>query len=142
MIKVTFMETEHAKEAPGLLWSVLTNRCPHCRKGKLFTNPNPYDLKTTMRMPEHCPVCGQPYELQTGFYYGTGYVSYFVSILIIMASFVLWYFTLGFSLHDNRIYWWLGCMSALLIVLQPVLQRLCRSIWIAFFVRYDRGLKV
>jgi len=135
------MSAENTRSKPSLLWSILTNRCPHCRKGKLFTKPNAYDLKTTMRMPEHCPVCGQPYELQTGFYYGTGYVSYFVSIFIIILSFVAWYFTIGFSLHDNRIYWWLGAMSVLLIILQPLLQRLCRSIWIACFVRYDPNLK-
>ncbi len=135
------MTSEMTNKRPGLLWSVLANRCPHCRQGKLFSDPNPYDLKNTMKMPEHCPVCGQLYELQTGFYYGTGYVSYFVSLVIIIASFVAWFFTIGFSLNDNRIYWWLGVMSALLIVLQPVLQRLCRSIWIAFFVRYDPDVK-
>ena len=135
------MDTENVNKKPGLLWSVLTNRCPHCRSGRLFTSRNPYELKTTMRMPQHCPVCGQPFELQTGFYYGTGYVSYFVSIFIIILSFIAWYFTIGFSLHDNRIYWWLGSMSILLIALQPVLQRLCRSIWIAFFVHYDPDLK-
>jgi len=133
------MSVEILTKKPGLLWSVLANRCPHCRKGKLFSDPNPYHLKNTMKMPEHCPECGQPFELQTGFYFGTGYVSYFVSLFIIILSFIAWYFTIGFALHDNRIYWWLGSMSVLLIVLQPVLQRLCRSIWIAFFVRYDAG---
>jgi len=123
---------------PGLLWSVFTNRCPHCREGKLFTYRNPYDLKHTMDMPEHCPVCGQAYELQVGFYYGTGYVSYFLAVFIIMLSFGLWFITIGFGLHDNRLFWWLGCISVLLVVLQPVLQRWCRSIWIAFFVHYNK----
>ncbi len=124
----------------SLLASVLGNRCPRCREGALFTHPNPYDLRTTMRMPEHCPVCGQAYELQTGFYFGTGYVSYFLSVGVIMLSFVLWYFTIGFSLTDNRLYWYLASISAFLILTQPVQQRLCRSIWIACFVRYDREL--
>ncbi len=136
------MTTEISNNTPGLLQSVLTNKCPHCRKGRLFTDPNPYNLKSTMDMPEHCPVCGQPFELQTGFYFGTGYVSYFVSLLIIFASFIAWFFTIGFSLHDNRLYWWLGSMSVLLIALQPLLQRLCRSIWIAFFVHYDPKWRV
>ena len=122
--------------------SVLSNRCPRCREGKLFSSANPYDLKTTMRMPAHCPVCGQAFELQTGFYFGTGYVSYFVSVLIFMLTFVAWYFTIGFSLSDNRLYWYLGSVSLLLLLLQPVLQRLCRSIWIACFVRYDRGWRI
>ncbi len=122
----------------GLAGSVLTNKCPRCREGQLFCSSNPYDLKATMRMPKHCPVCGQAYELQTGFYFGTGYVSYFLSVFIIMITFVLWFFTIGFSLNDSRLYWYLGSISALLLVTQPVLQRLCRSIWIAFFVRYEK----
>jgi uncharacterized protein (DUF983 family) len=120
----------------SLAGSVLANRCPRCREGRLFTDPNPYRLKTTMRMPEHCPVCGQAFELQTGFYFGTGYVSYFLSVFVIMLTFTLWYFTIGFSLTDNRLFWYLGLVSAFLITTQPVQQRLCRSIWIAFFVRY------
>lgn len=131
------MCAEKTNAGRSLAGSVLTNRCPRCREGRLFTDPNPYHLRSTMRMPEHCPVCGQVFELQTGFYFGTGYVSYALSVLLVMVSFVLWYFTIGFSLDDNRLFWWLGSISALLIFLQPVLQRLCRSIWIAFFVRYD-----
>ncbi len=90
-----------------------------------------------MRMPERCPVCGQAFELQTGFYFGTGYVSYFLSVLIILVTAALWFFTIGFSLTDNRLYWYLVSISSLLLMTQPVLQRLCRSVWIAFFVRYD-----
>lgn len=131
------MCTKQQHAGRGLVAAVLTNRCPRCREGKLFTNPNPYDFKTTMRMPEHCPVCGQSFELQTGFYFGTGYVSYFLSVLIIIISFIAWFFTIGFSLDDNRLFWWLGTISALLLISQPVLQRLCRSIWIACFVRYN-----
>jgi len=120
------------------LGSVLTNRCPRCREGQLFTDPNPYHLKTMMQMPSHCPVCGQAFELQTGFYFGTGYVSYFLSVFIMMLTFVLWFFTIGFSLTDNRLLWYICTVSAFLLLTQPVQQRLCRSIWIACFVRFDK----
>ena len=127
--------TKHAGR--GLVASVLTNSCPKCREGKLFTNPNPYDFRTTMRMPEHCPACGQAFELQTGFYFGTGYVSYGLSILFCALSFITWFFTIGVSANDNRLFWWLGINGVVLLALQPLLQRLSRSIWIACFVRYD-----
>lgn len=90
-------------------------------------------------MPEHCPVCGQAFELQTWFYFGTGYVSYFLSVGFILITAVLWFFTIGFSFNDNRLYWYLGLVSAFLLVTQPLQQRLCRAIWIAFFVRYDKS---
>jgi hypothetical protein len=94
-----------------------------------------------MRMPEHCPVCGQPYELQTGFYFGTGYVSFALSVALLAVSFVAWYFTIGMAaaIDDYRLFWWLGLSTAALLITQPLLQRLSRSIWIAFFVRYDRN---
>jgi uncharacterized protein (DUF983 family) len=129
------MSAENSR--PGLLTSILTNRCPHCRQGKLFVNHNPYDLRTTMRMPDHCPVCGAPYELQTGFYFGTGFVSYGVSVLLLGVAFVAWALTFGLSYKDDSIYWCLGVSSGILLILQPLLQRLARSIWIAMFVKYD-----
>ncbi len=131
------MSTDHSTEQPGLLHSVLTNKCPHCRQGDLFLYPNAYDLKNTMKMPEACPVCGQKYELQTGFYFGTGFVSYGLSVFLSGVTFVAWWFTIGVSIRDNRLFWWLGINAALLILLQPLLQRLARSIWISFFIRYE-----
>jgi hypothetical protein len=131
------MCAHHADRNPGLIASVLTNKCPRCRRGNLFTFANPYKLKTTMRMPELCSECGQPFELETGFYFGTGYVSYGLSVFITGLCFIAWYFLVGISIYDNSIFWWLGCNSLLLVILQPVLQRLARSIWITFFVRYN-----
>src|SRR4051812_28986999 len=111
---------ENTRSNPGLLWSVITNRCPHCRKGKLFSDPNPYDLKSTMQMPDACPVCGQKFELQTGFYFGTGFISYGLTVFFSGVTFVVWWFTVGMSVKDDRIWWWLGLNAALLILLQPV----------------------
>ena len=133
------MCAEHNHSNRGLISSMLTNRCPRCREGKLFTQPNPYNFGKMMDMPEHCPVCGQKYELQTGFYFGTGYVGYALSVFFSVATIIIWNLTLGISIKDNSIFWWLGVNAALLLLLQPVLQRLSRSIWIAFFVRFDKN---
>lgn len=123
---------------PNLFVSVLSNRCPRCRKGKLFTKSNPYNLPRMMDMPERCPVCGQLYELETGFYMGTGYVSYGLSVAFTGLFFIFWWIVFGISISDNSIFWWLGTNTALLLLIQPILQRLSRSIWIAFFVPYDK----
>ena len=133
------MCAEHKDNSRGLLSSVLTNRCPRCREGKLFSQSNPYNLQHMTDMPEHCPVCGQKYELQTGFYFGTGYVGYALSVAISAITIILWALTLGLSVMDNSIFWWLGVNAAVLLLIQPVLQRLSRSIWIAFFVRHDKN---
>lgn len=88
-------------------------------------------------MNESCPVCGQPTEIEVGFYYGTGYVSYAVSTALSVVSFLLWWLIIGFSLEDSRFFWWLGFNAILLVVLQPVLMRLSRTLWLSWFVSYD-----
>jgi len=135
------MDADSKTKSPGIMQSIFSNKCPHCRKGDLFMDPNPYHLKTTMHMPEHCPVCGQKFDLQTGFYFGTGFVSYGLTILISGLTFVIWWFAIGMGINDNRIWWWLGLNAALLLLLQPPIQRLARSIWIALFVGYDANWK-
>lgn len=133
------MCASNIKPTSNIVFSVLCNKCPNCRRGNLFTDPNPYHLKNMMDMPEHCSVCGQAFELETGFYFGTGYVSYGLSVAFIGLSFIAWFFTLGISIKDNSIFWWLGTTIAALLIIQPLLQRLSRSIWIAFFVPFTNG---
>jgi hypothetical protein len=136
------MPSEKPASKKGLLKSVLTNKCPRCRTGNLFVDPNPYHLKNTMKMPETCPICRQKFELQTGFYFGTGFVSYGLTVFFSALTFVLWWFTIGVSVHDNRLYWWLAINALVLFILQPPIQRLARSVWIAFFVRYENNAGV
>jgi hypothetical protein len=88
-------------------------------------------------MPEHCPVCGQILEIEPGFYYGTGFVSYALSVMVCVASFIAWNLFIGMSLQDNRLFWWIGLNAFLLLALQPLMMRLSRSIWLHFFVRYN-----
>ena len=90
-----------------------------------------------MRMNKTCPVCGQPTEIEVGFYYGTSYVSYVLTILISVLSFIAWWLIIGMSLHDNRFFVWIGFNAVLLILLQPWLMRFSRSLWISWFVKYD-----
>jgi len=92
-------------------------------------------------MNERCPVCGQPTDIEVGFYYGTSFVSYTLCIVITIAFLFLWWLTIGFSFDDNRFFWWIGIDVALLIVLQPWLMRLSRSLWISWFVRYNPDWK-
>lgn len=130
-----------AEKKKSYLAAVLTNKCPRCREGYLFTNTNAYQLKNVVQMNEHCPVCGQVTEIEVGFYYGTGYVSYALSVAFIVSFFVAWYVLIGFSINDNRIFWCLGGSITALILLQPLLMRLSRSIWLSWFVKYDVNWK-
>ena len=119
--------------------SLIYNKCPRCRQGDLFLRKNTYQLKNgaNVKMHEECPVCHQQTELEVGFYYGTSYVSYALTVLFSGISFALWFFSIGFGLEDNRLFWWLGLNALVLLLLQPICMRLSRTLWISWFVDFD-----
>ena len=127
------------KKAVPAIISSLQCKCPRCREGNMFVSRNPYNLKQTLKMQKECPVCKQPFELEVGFYYGSSYVSYAMSVALSVASLIAWWVFIGLSIYDNRFIYWLVFNAVLLLVLQPVLMRLARSIWLAFFVRYNKS---
>lgn len=92
-------------------------------------------------MPKKCCECNQPYELEVGFWYGTGYVSYALSVALSVTSFVAWYVLIGMSTKDARFFWWMGTNIFLLVFLQPWLMRLSRVIYLYFFVSYNPDYK-
>ncbi len=128
---------DQQEERPGLLLSLLQCRCPRCRRGKLFRQDNPYRLARFMQMHQRCEVCGQTFDMEPGFYYGTSYVSYALTVMISAATFIAWWVLIGLSSQDHRFVWWIVLNAILLVLLQPPLMRLSRSIWLAFFVHYS-----
>lgn len=106
----------------------------------MFKNQNPYHslkLSKIFDMPETCPVCNQRYDLEPGFWYGTGYVSYALAVAVSVATFIAWWVFVGISADDNRVLYWLLANAVILVVLQPWLMRLSRVIYIRFFVNYS-----
>jgi hypothetical protein len=100
-----------------------------------------WNLKKLFAMPPKCTECSQPFELELGFWYGTAYVSYVLTVMLSVSTFVAWYVLIGMSTSDNRFFWWLGINIFLLVVLQPWLMRLSRVIYLYFFVKYDPNYK-
>ena len=131
------MCAEKKDQKPGYLWSLIHHKCARCRSGDMFQTKGAYRLKHFMKMYDKCPVCNQRMEIEVGFYYGTGYVSYALTVALSVTTFVAWWVLIGMSAHDNRFFWWLGINITLLLMLQPYLMRLSRAIWLSFFVRYN-----
>src|SRR4051812_39901978 len=102
---------------PGV-FNLFKCKCPRCRKGDIFEDKNPWHLSKTMKMNKECPVCRQPLDIEVGFYFGSSYVSYAITVAFSVATFVAWLVLVGFSLYDNRIFYWLSLNAFLLIVLQ------------------------
>lgn len=140
----TFAVMENNKPAPSYILSIFKMKCPRCRRGKMFQDTNPYKslkLSHIFNMPDTCPECGQKYDLETGFWYGTGYVSYALAVAISVATFIAWWVLIGVSVDDNRVFWWLGLNCLLLVIVQPWMMRLSRVIYLYFFVSYDPNYK-
>lgn len=105
----------------------------------MFTNKGVFPLKKLLDMPEHCPVCGQKYELEVGFYYGTGYVSYALSVALSVFNFVWYGVLIGLSYKDYSFFYCLITSTAIVILLQPWLMRLSRVLYLYMFVKYGKG---
>ena len=98
----------------------------------MFINPNPYNLRDITRMHDACPVCGQDYVIEPGFYFGAAYVSYAINIVLLISSFVL----LFFVLHLDGPYLYTG-LAVVVMAISPVIFRISRAAWINIFVKYE-----
>lgn len=115
------------------VYSILANKCPKCQEGNFFIYNNPYNLKQFDKMNSSCPVCGEDFEKEPGFYYGAMYVNYALTVAIGVGTFLLVYLLFGF---DPVIY--LSSLIAVLLFTFPWLYRTGRLTWINFFVRYSK----
>ncbi|MBS1918175.1 MAG: DUF983 domain-containing protein [Bacteroidetes bacterium] len=131
------MCADKKNNGPGYLWSVFHHKCSRCRTGRMFKVKNAYHLKHFMKMYDRCPACTQYFEIEPGFYYGTAYISYAITVALSVATFIGWWLLLGFSLEDNSVLKWIVSNMIVLILIQPYLMRLSRAIWLSFFVPYN-----
>lgn len=139
-LKYQLPETEDTKR--GYLSTVLGCWCPRCRQSHLFEDRNAYHLKNTMKMHKTCPTCGQPSEIEVGFYTGAAYTSYALMVAVLTAVTVAWKVLIGFNmsdLNDMRIFWCLLAGVAVVLITTPYVMRLSRSLWLSFFVSYDKN---
>lgn len=126
-------------KTPNRFLSMVRMKCPNCHKGNMYSNPGIFPLNKLLDMPERCPVCNQKYEIEIGFWYGTGYVSYAISVGMIFILAVLYALIVGFSWKDNSIYIFVGVMIGALVVLQPWIMRYSRVLYLYVFVKFGRG---
>jgi uncharacterized protein (DUF983 family) len=128
-----------SESKPSLLGSIFKMKCPNCRKGNMFSSPSIFPLNKLLDMPEHCEHCGQKMELEVGFYYGTGYVSYALSVFFLALYFVLYWIFFGLSYDDMSIFYALGVSVVFVVLMQPWLMRISRVIYLYIFVKYGKG---
>src|SRR5260370_23140031 len=109
-----------ARELWRDLWTILRQRCPRCRKGRMF--------RGVLTMNDPCPICGLLFQREEGSFLGAMYVSYALSATITAAV----YFTLAALLPG-----WNGIAVASLPILAympfvPPLFHYSRVLWIYY----------
>lgn len=125
---------------PSFLWSLLTLRCPRCRRGPVFKHKNPYkklNLDYMLESYDDCVCCGQWYRLEPGFWFGTSYVSYVLMVATSAVSFLMWWLIIGIAPQTWKLVSWLVFNALILFALQPYTMRLSRIIFLSMFVKYD-----
>jgi uncharacterized protein (DUF983 family) len=106
----------------GLVWAVIRQRCPRCRKGPVF--------KGLFATHESCPVCGLVYEREPGYFVGALYASYFFSF----GTTLYWLPMLFMGVNP----WLVVALPAVHLLLQtPITFRYARVIWLHIDHRFD-----
>jgi len=118
------------------LYSILFNKCPRCQEGDFFKRQNAFNLKTFDQMHKKCPVCGEDYEPEPGFYFGAMYVSYALYVAFTISVFVPFVLLLELDVVT-----FLYVLLPGIVLLTPLFFRLARRIWINFFVTYRPDAK-
>lgn len=112
---------------PWLLTSLLSEKCPKCRKGNIFVNKHILPLKHCLKTVDHCPVCKQKIKVEHN--YGQG--MNFVFIFVIYFFNLLWYWpVVGLSFKNNSIYYYIAVSTIMVLVLQPWLMRFSRVLFL------------
>ena len=113
---------------------MLSARCPRCRHEEVFTH-SAFNLPKFDHMHEQCPVCGLHYEVEVGFFWGAMYISYGLSVGIVLGVGVLLYYLA----NDPPTWVYLAVVAAIVIFLTPLLFRYARILMLHFFsgVSYD-----
>ena len=116
------------------MYSVLYNKCPRCHIGRFWASNNPFKNMFS-RYEEICKTCDNCclfYELETGFWYGSMYVSYAISVAVM----VLFWTLTNFFYPQINIYNEILIIIIAILLVSPLNYHISRLIWINFFVKY------
>ena len=118
------------------LYSILLHKCPKCQEGNLFVVKNPYKLASLDKMPPKCPVCGEDFEREVGFYYGAMMISHALTTIMAVIIHSIVFFFWGWEIAPHLFF-----LLSFILGLFPIIFRTARAIWINLFVNYKVSVK-
>lgn len=113
------------------LYSILNNKCPKCQEGEFYVDKNPLHLSKILTIHDNCEKCDLKYMLEPSFYHGAMYVSYGLSVVTSILTFIVCKL-IGLELLTSFI-----VVIISLIVFTPIMLKLSRIIYINMFVSFQ-----
>lgn len=120
--------TDTSETLDSTALALLNLRCPRCHQGKMFTYPA-LNVTKFAEMPEQCPVCGQTFEPEPGFYFGSMYITFAFNVATVLVVGVLLYYL--FNNPDTWVY--VTVVTAVTLLFTPVILRYSRAIMLYLF---------
>ena len=120
-----------------LVPALLSMKCPRCRNGRVFIDPNPYHLKQLGEMNHFCPVCNLNFRPEPGFYFGGAIVSYPLMVIYNLLVAVSFYMITGDVFH--HIVSLMLTLTVATVTVAPITFRYSRIIFLYVVVRYDKS---
>jgi len=103
-------------------------RCPRCHQGQLFTY-SALNISKFARMPAQCPVCGQTFEPEPGFYFGSMYITFAFNVATFLVLCVSIYYLMGNP--DTWVY--VTAITGVTVLFTPVILRYSRALMLYLF---------
>ncbi|MEO7177175.1 MAG: DUF983 domain-containing protein [Saprospiraceae bacterium] len=113
------------------LYGMVHWKCPKCNEGELFSEKLS-SVPKSFKMHAKCPVCGQSFILEPGFYWGAMYIDYLLASLIMFSVFAVAYFV-----FDLNVFPAFGAALLVATLLYVFIYRTGRAIWINAFIKFD-----
>lgn len=110
-------------------WQAIAEaRCPRCGEGKMFSHsvlsPTNFD-----KMNSNCSHCGLRYEVEPGFFIGSMYVSYVITVgMMLVTGFLLYNFA-----GDPPTWVYVSSVIALILLGMPIIFRMSRVLYTYMF---------
>jgi uncharacterized protein (DUF983 family) len=104
------------------LLSILRQRCPRCRSGRIFRSSI---FRGLPKMNDRCAVCDLRFEREEGYFLGAMYISYGLALVIIaLAAGLLWLLT-GWPITKDALW-----AFVVFLPLTPSITLFSRVLWL------------
>lgn len=117
------------------LYAIINHKCPRCRQGDLFKHnliDAPHRFIETNKA---CPHCQLIFEREPGFFFGAMYVSYALTMAVLLSTAFVLYNLFG----DPELWVYIVTVPSIVLLLLPVIFRYSRSLYLHGFggISYD-----